>query len=300
MSTIVITDRDIEILKMVSRVGFLTETQICALFYSKCEDFTLDIKRARGSLSKRIYQLVQASYLAKSSIPTSGTINRVAYLLGPEGAEVLRDTREIEIMQDSRWLQRRSNGILIRSRHDLVATNFLVNLIMLSRLLQDFHLVDWIPDRECRFYIPHREKKLVVNPDLYLIVMNGSPERTSIFIEVDNDTLARKALHIKLTRYFQYYSSRKYKRDLALDHFPRICILVPSSTRLEVMKAVIMDAKKSYSGAVAENVARMPFCITTYDKAEVNSLDQGFITKKPLASIWVNENGQILKSPLLS
>lgn len=299
MRNIVITDRDVEILKTISRIGFLTETQICALFYSKSNDFTLDLKRARGSLSKRLYQLVHNGYLAKSTIPTSGKVNRVAYMLGPNGAEVLKNPRELESRQDPRWLERRANGLLIRSRHDIVTTNFLVNLIMLSRLLPAFHLIEWIPDRDCRFYIPQRDKKLVVNPDLYLSIRNGSADGLTLFLEIDNDTLDKKALRIKITRFFQYYSSRKFKRDLETDRFPRICILVPSQARLEVVKTAIVNAKEFYPGGSSDNVSRMPFWLTTFDQVEINSLDNGLVSKKALEPIWVNEAGKPFPSPLL-
>lgn len=299
MRNIVVTDRDIEILKMASRVGFLTEAQICALFYSKNNDFALDLGRARGSLSKRLYQLVHNGYLAKSTIPMSGTVNRVAYLLGPQGAEVLKDSRELESRQDQRWLERRANGLLIRSRHDIITTNFLVNLIMLSRLLPDFHLIEWIPDRSCRFYIPRGDKKLVVNPDLYLSVRNGSPEGPTLFLEVDNDTLDKKALRIKITRFFQYYSSHKYKRDLETDRLPRICVLAPSQARLEVVKTAIVSAKKFYTGSSTDNVTRMPFWLATFDQVEVNSIDQGFVSRRPLEAVWVNEAGNTFPSPFM-
>lgn len=299
MRNIVITDRDVEILKMVSRVGFLTETQICTLFYYKNDSFILDFNRARNALAQRISLLVRSQYLVKSAIPFSGWRNRVAYLLGPEGAEVLKDSRELESRQDPRWRQRRENGLLIRSRHDMTTTNFLVNVMMLSRLLQDFHLIDWIPDRSCRFYVPQGDKKLVVNPDLYLNVKNGSPDGLTLFLEVDNDTLDKKALRIKITRFFQYYSSRKYKSDLESDRFPRICILVPSRTRLEVVKIAIVSAKKFYTSSSTDNVTRMPFWLATFDRVEVNSIEQGFVSRKPLESVWVDEAGNTFPSPFV-
>ncbi len=150
---------------------------------------------------------------------------------------------------------------------------------MLSRLLPDFHLVEWIPDRDCRFYIPQGDKKLVVNPDLYLSVRNGSPEGLTLFFEIDNNTLDKKALRIKITRFFQYYSSRKYKRDLETDCFPRICILVPSQARLEVVKTAIVSAKEFYPSSSSDNVSRMPFWLATFDQVEVNSIDQGFVSE---------------------
>lgn len=136
-------------------------------------------------------------------------------------------------------------------------------------------------------------------PDLYLGVGSGSLDGPTLFLEVDNNTLDKKALRIKITRFFQYYSSRKYKRDLETDRFPRICILVPSQARLEVVKTAIVNAKEFYPGGSSDNVSRMPFWLATFQQVEVNSLDQGFVTKKPLEPVWVNEAGKQLPSPML-
>lgn len=111
--------------------------------------------------------------------------------------------------------------------------------------------------------------------------------------------LDKKVLRIKITRFFQYYSSRKYKRDLETECFPRICVLVPSQARLEVAKTAIVGAKEFYPGGPSDNVSRMPFWLATFDEVEVNSLDQGFISKKPLEPVWVNEAGKLFPSPLL-
>jgi len=299
MTNVVLTPRDIEILRLASRIGFLTETQICALFYSKHNGFELDLYHARGSLARRIKQLVDNGYLAKSTIPVSGTINRVAYLLGPNGAEAIRDTRGVEGHADPRWLAKRSGDLLIRSRHDIIATNFLVNLMMLSKLVPDFTLLDWIPDRDCRFYVPRGNKKLIVNPDLYVSVINGSPDGSTLFLQVDRDTLDNKSLRIMMLRFFQYGVSRIYKTDLSSPRFPRICIAAPSASRLDLIRSAVIAAKENYSGAEPAHVSRMPFWLATFDNVEINSLDRGFVTRKPLDPVWVNEFGKPLPSPLL-
>jgi len=139
----------------------------------------------------------------------------------------------------------------------------------------------------------------VVNPDLFASVRNGSPKGSTFFLEVDRDTLDKKALGIKVLRLFQYYASRKFKEDLETDRFPRICIIVPSSSRLAFIQNAIVNAKKHYSGAQAESVGRMPFWLATFDDVEVNSINQGFVSRKPLDPVWVNELGKAIPSPLL-
>lgn len=95
------------------------------------------------------------------------------------------------------------------------------------------------------------------------------------------------------------YSSRKYKRDLETDRFPRICVLAPSRRRLEVVRAAIVGAKKYYTSSSTDNVTRMPFWLATFDQVEVNSIDQGFVSRKPLDSVWVNEAGNTFPSPFM-
>jgi hypothetical protein len=43
----------------------------------------------------------------------------------------------------------------------------------------------------------------------------------------------------------------------------------------------------------------MPFWLATFDQVEVNSIDQGFVSRKPLEPVWVNEAGNPFPSPLM-
>jgi len=299
VSNLTLNNRDFEIITLVSRVGFLTETHISALFYGKHKGLTLDLARARSSLSHRIGQLVNAEYLVRSSLPSAGRFNRVAYLLGPAGAETIKNPREIESHLAPRWALRRSNDMLIRSRHDVVGINFLVNLMMLARVLEDFKLVSWIPDRGCRFYMSKGEEKLVVNPDLYLETQNGTSDVPSVFLEVDRETLDKKMLSLKVLRLFQYFASKKYEEDLSTTVFPGLCFLAPSKERLKTIMDVIISTKRYYKGPQARTVTRIPFWLTTFELAEVDSIERGFVTKKPLESIWFSDDGERCPSPLL-
>lgn len=295
MRTTVIQPRDKEIFKMVSRVGFLTEHQICALFYEMHDGFTLDLGKARQPLSRRISYLVKDEYLERSVIPGEGPRNRAAYLLGPAGAAYMKSNRDIEDLMHPRWKQRKFNSLLIKSRHDVIAINFLVNITLLSGLLPDFYLVDWLSDRECRFYMDGAGgKKEIINPDLYLVTEDGSSRTLRVFLEVDNGTLDNKQLHIKLIRFFRYYRSRKYVNDLDSQHFPMIAILVPDERRLETLRRSILKAKQSSSDAVRE----MPFWLSTFEQVEANCIDDGYVSTKPLEGVWSDENGIIRSSPL--
>ena len=295
MKTIVIQPRDVEIFKMVSRVGFLTEHQICALHYPLHKGFMLDLEKARQPLSRRISYLVKDEYLVRSVIPGEGPRNRAAYLLGPAGATYMKSIRDMEDQMRPRWRQRKNNSLLIRSRHDVVTINFFVNIILLSRLLPDFYLVDWLSDRECRFYIDGPGgKKEIVNPDLYLVTEDGSARTPRVFLEVDNGTLDNKQLHIKLIRFFRYYKSKKYIRDLESQQFPMIAILAPDERRLETLRKSILKAKQSSS----DSVSGMPFWLSTFDQVEANCIDNGYVSTKPLEKVWIDEQGTLRSSPL--
>jgi Replication-relaxation len=295
MRTTVIQPRDAEIFKMVSRVGFLTERQICALYYPLHDGFTLDLEKARQPLSRRISYLVKDEYLIRSIIPGEGPRNRAAYLLGPAGATYMKSIRDMEDQMRPRWKQRKHNSLLIRSRHDVVTINFFVNIILLSRLLPDFYLVDWLSDRECRFYINGPGgKKEIVNPDLYLVTEDGSARNPRVFIEVDNGTLDNKQLHIKLIRFFRYYRSKKYLTDLESRQFPMIAILAPDERRLETLRKSVIKAKQCSSDAVSA----MPFWLSTFDQVEANCVDKGYVSTKPLERVWRDEQGTERPSPL--
>lgn len=297
-----LSDRDVNILTMVSRLGFLTERQICTLFYSKHYDLVLEPKKARNSLAQRIMRLVNYDFLVRGVIPSAGPLSRVAYLLGPAGAEVVGDPRDIESRLDPRWFRSASNNLIIRSRHDLITTNFLVNLMMLSRVIPDFGIVDWVSDRNGRLYIPQEgtDKKLVLHPDLYLVTQNGSEKDAALFLEIDRGTLDRKALGLKVLRFLQYYVSKKFMTDLNISKFPRVCFLVPDKHRLQTIQEVITYTKKHNSRMGGGTIVHVPFWISTFDLAEVDSIEKGFVSTKPLEPVWFSETGATCNSPLLS
>jgi len=298
MGNIVLSEKNLELLNLISQLGFLTEKHICALFYTKHKSGDLDMVRARQSLSVRISEMANGGYLAKAAIPSQGLSNRVGYILGPAGALALKDTKALESMQDLRWLEIRRDEVLYYARHHLISINFLVNLMMLSRERNDLEIKTWLPDSDCRFYIPKGGKKLVLNPDLYLCITRESKESIPIFLEVDRNTNNKSRFHRKVLRFFLYYSSDKHIRDLNESYFPRVCILAPTEARLESLQSVVRESKRNYNGDNAEGVATMPFWFATFEGADVYSIEEGRVSDKPLNGCWFNERGKQVTSPL--
>jgi len=101
-------------------------------------------------------------------------------------------------------------------------------------------------------------------------------------------------LHIKLIRFFRYYKSKKYIRDLESQQFPMIAILAPDERRLETLRKSILKAKQSSS----DSVSGMPFWLSTFDQVEANCIDNGYVSTKPLEKVWIDEQGTLRSSPL--
>jgi len=292
--SIVLTTNNVEMLRMLSCLRVMTEKQICALFYSKHDSYDLDMLKARRSLSPRIAEFVKAGLIEKAAIPSVNRINRQGYLLGPEGAKILKDIRETERMEHPRCRQRRYNDILVHSRHDLAVNNFLTNLIMLSRLHPCFSLVEWLADRDCRFYISKGPEPKILDPDLFLHASQEDGEPRSLFVEVDCDTLSRPVLRRKVLRLFQYYVSGTYEEDLAVRYFPRMAIIAPDAARVRTFQSVIREVKREFSNPYAR---RIPFYLATFDQVDINCIDEGRVSTDPIEAIWVDWEGNPVGSP---
>ena len=235
MTSISLTDNNLDLLEYLFTFKMMTENQICALFYGKHNSFVLDTLKARQSLAPRIAKFVKADIINKIPIPTvnNSRISRQGYVLGPAGADILKEEREIERRQHPRWVQKRNTDVSIHSTHNILVNNVLINLMLLSRLKGDFTLEHWRSDRDCRFYInlKNSENKLLYHPDFFVSTSNGSDTRSPVFFELDRGRVSYKSLALKIRRGFQYYESGKYKVDLPVDHFPRVAIVVPDQDR---------------------------------------------------------------------
>jgi len=299
MGNIVLTDANIEMLKYIASLKVMTEKQISALFYSKIDSLTFDTAKARCYVSNRLSQLAGAGFVSKVPIPSASRITRQGYVLGPKGALALKHHLEIENMHTANWLERKHTDVVVHYRHLIYANNFLINLILLSRMMPGFQLDEWIPDSDCIFYIKRGEKPQILDPDLYLATSNGNGSSCTSFVEIDCGTLTSRVLKRKVLRFFQYYESGKYRQDLASSLFPRVAVIVPDSNRVSSFSKAIRQVKENYAGKKSESLKKMPFCLTDFSSADINSIEEGRISRKPLEPIWVDENGRKRNSPLV-
>lgn len=299
VSSISLTDKNIELLEYLASLKMMTENQICALFYGKHDSYDLDMYRARNSLNPRISAFVKADIINKIPIPThnNSRVSRQGYVLGPAGADILKEQREIERRQLPHWLQRRNTDVSIHATHNVLVNNVLLNLIMLSRLKDGFHVDTWLSDRDCRFYIElkNSDKKLIFHPDFFVMASNGSQVDSPVFFELDRGRVSPKSLAIKIRRTFQYYESGKYKLDLTVPYFPKIAIVVPDQYRIDTFMNVIAATKKHYPRRA--NVGEFPFWLTTYEGADIHAIDEGRVSTRPLDPVWFNEDGIKWTSP---
>ncbi|MCG2796353.1 MAG: replication-relaxation family protein [Actinomycetia bacterium] len=302
MSSISLTDKNIELLEYLATLKMMTENQICALFYGKHDSFNLDMYKARNAMSGRISSFVKADIINKIPIPTQNNsrVSRQGYVLGPAGADILKEEREIERRQLPHWLQRRDTDVSIHATHNVLVNNVLINLIMLSRLKGDFFVDTWLSDRDCRFYIElkNNDNKLLFHPDFFLMTSNGSQVGSPVFVELDRGRVSPKSLAIKIRRTFQYYESGKYKVDLTVPYFPKMAIVVPDQDRIDTFMHVIAAAKKHYPRRA--NVDEFPFWLTTYEGVDVYAIDEGRVSTKPLDPVWLSDQGVKWTSPFTS
>jgi len=300
MSTnVLITSRDLDIFAMISRLRFLTLNQIAALFYDKHDGYNLEMRKAYWALAKRAATLVRAGFLTTADISFFDRGNRRAYLLGKNAIDALKDIREEEDFESPGWLQRKHTAAVWHGPHHVLVANFLINLILLSKLRDDFAVDDWLADRDCRYYIKKGDQVKILDPDLYLCVQNGSPDPIPMLIELDRGTVSSTVIRRKAHRVFEYYATDKHKLDIGFPYFPRVLVITPDRERRDKFAREINNAKEHYKGKYEKNISAFPFWLTTYDDVDINSIDRGRVTSKPLEPVWISSDGELGLSPFV-
>ena len=298
MSTnVLITNRDLDIFAMIARLRFLTLNQIAALFYDKHDGYNLEMKKSYGTLSKRVSLLARAGFLVTADISFFDGGKRRAYLLGKNAIDALKDIREEEDFEAPGWLQRKHTAAVWHGPHHVLVSNFLINLLLLSKLREDFSVDDWIADRDCRYYIKKGDQVKILDPDLYLCVQNGSPDPIPMLLELDRGTVSSTVIRRKAHRVFEYYATDRHPKEIGFEYFPRVLFITPDRERRDKFAKEINKAKENYRGKYSKNIASFPFWLATYDDVDINSIDQGRVTDKPLDPVWVKADGELGVSP---
>ena len=294
MLNIRLTARDLEIFKYMAKLRLLTMNQLTTLFYEKHQLPKLALRKGCSAMRVRASKLINAGYIRSAPLSFVDVAFTKAYFLDSLGIEIVKDMREIESYESPRWLERRHTTCLTQGPHHVIVNNFLINLIMLSRIRDDFTVDDWLGDRDATFRFTYNKSRITFDPDLYVSI-NSDRERGNInvFLEVDRNTTTTE-WRGKIYRVFQYCKSGEYEKLTGNKYFPRPCILVPDEKRLRAISKVIRDVKEQY------NVGRFTFWLTTYNGADVYAIDEGEITIMPVDSPWRSEDNEEIRSPLVA
>lgn len=298
-SNIALTDRDLDILVLLSRIRYMTLTQISLLFYGHNDGYHLNLEKARDSLKHRVAQLVRADYLGKGVTRYGDKLNIRAYFLGPQGARALKELALLEQMETPGWLSRKQNAVWSCGAHDLKVNNFLINLLLLSKLRGDFIVDDWASTYDGKRFIRGGDNPLIFDPDLYVSFTNSGYGPVPFFLELDNGHISMNIARRKAKRVFQYYESGRWRRELGAEFFPRVAVIVPDQQRIVFFKRAISWAKKAYQGRARLQVQKLTFYLATFEQVDLFSLDRGAIADKPLSPCWQTSEGRKSVSPFL-
>jgi len=169
----------------------------------------------------------------------------------------------------------------------------------LSKLREDFIVDDWASTYDCKRLIRGGDNPLIFDPDLYVSFAHAGYGPVPLFLELDNGHISMNIARRKVKRVFQYFEHGRWRRDLGVDFFPRVAVLVPDDQRIVFFKRAISWAKKAYQGQARLQVQKLTIYLATFEQVGLFSLDRGAITDKPLSPCWQTSDGRKSVSPFL-
>lgn len=285
--------RDYEIFDLMSSFGFVSRYQLAGLLDPNGKGPSEDLSVYHESLKARLHKLKSAGLIDSGPAPSPTSKTYHVYFLTSAGAQVIKDHREIESRLSPDWLKKKRHFVWTQGAHDLVAVDVLANLCALSKLNEDFEVSSWIGSRDCRFYIETDHDPLLFNPDLYFKLSFDKLSTLSFFVEVDTGSVSYNIIRRKANRFFRYYASDRYQKDLGQELFPRSLWIVRSEARLKRLLTELAAARKNYSASRSREIRTFPFYLATYDDIDALSVEECRVSDKILDPVWRTLDGEL-------
>lgn len=284
-----ITSRDLELFQQLAKMKLLTAKQIAALFYVKPPRVSWDPERGRAAAARRIAVLKRNGYLRSSFVP--GDTSEKCYFMAPAAAALL-GTGGGENVFAPRYLEKKITYSIKFARHDLPLNSFLINLLLLAKVLDDFVIEDYLGEPEMNFTVQtSNDKKTKFKPDAY--IRGGLGVGRSSFFELDSGAPEASSVETKLLGHAGFI--REGMEELLYTSIkPDFCWILPHLPRVKMIAGYMRAFKKKYTW--------MPtgwWYLTTVDEMEISSINEGRLTEAPLGGgRWYNEDLEVVSSPL--
>lgn len=245
---IVLTERDIQILKTLHSARYLTTEQIQALFYP-----------GRGGAhgpqkicQRRLRQLYEHKLVRRIEpwIKRGQSYQSYIYALDKAGARTLQSECDL-VIPESDWRPKSNEDNLSFMKHTL-ATNEIRIAVLRSCAAAGVELVTWLDEREIRGTQPdqvtiidaktHKEIKTAVIPDSAFILAKGD-KKSLCWVEIDMGTVTveartweSKSWVKKILAYLTYQKTAAPAQRYGHDSVARILTITTSEQRLQTLK----------------------------------------------------------------
>ena len=235
-----VNGRDMQIFDELGRMKLLTARQIGALFFVRPVRPSWDVDRCAAAARRRISILKRNEYLKSAYVP--GDTPEKCYFLGPSAVALLKSDEE-EQVHTPRYAERKETYAINSARHDLPLNSFIINLMLLEKIRDDFALSEFRGEREMNFKV--ERDKSSFRPDSYIRGGIGKGER-ACFMELHRGAVNASRIETKLYGYAQFVRTGMSKL-LAITYNPVYCWLVPDTERLVKVATCIRSFKIKYS-----------------------------------------------------
>jgi hypothetical protein len=220
----VLTPRDIAIVRFVYEMRFLTREQIQRLAFSPS---------TASYCKRRLALLFHHGYLDRKFIPAVGSFGstKAVYCLAPKGARLL--AHELKVPVD--WRPRDTDRELYFLQHTLASNDFRIYVTLASQRLG--LSLDWTDERtlrrrEMKDQVPDPRRKgerLTIVPDGYFRLGN-EPQQAAFALELDRATVEEKPFKTKVRAYGEWKRTGSYAKRYGTDSL-RVLFVIGSTER---------------------------------------------------------------------
>jgi hypothetical protein len=287
-----LTDRDLEILRMVARYRFMTSEQVVRYLTM------LDPTTSGQHILRRLQSLFYHCYLDRPEHQKLqlSTFGHLVYGLGREGARLIADDVP-HINPYLEWTTKNARASTPHILHTLETTEMLLHVERACRERGDVHLLDHF---DCIPYFPtpthdltdpfrlrvtvqHEGQSLALNaiPDRLVSLVRRDNHRYNFCIEIDRATMSVAARRLsgkssfarKVRTYFAAWQQDRHREQWGFHGF-RVLTVTPSENRIKGMLTV--------QRKITNNRAAAMFLYTTPERIAQHG---GF------APIWISADG---------
>lgn len=249
MPSIVIQDRDIEILKLVNDYRFLRSDQIIALLQNRQPKL-----RSNQVILKRLQKLFHNGLLDRPRdqlrYDMQGS-DKMIYALGNGGADMLAETQHIARGKIN-WSKKNREVKRHYLNHSLMISDFRSSLTLALRLRKDMELLFWHQGEGIRDHVLVRDEKgdkirFPVWPDGYFC-LNAPRGKHHFFLEADQSTMTNDRFLKKMKAYWAFWQSGGHTKKYGIKSF-RVLTITKSEARKENLLRVTIEADAKKKGS---------------------------------------------------